>query len=43
MSRVKGILGEKLRSRNFENQAIEAFTKIKILNKMRTPKALKGV
>jgi IS5 family transposase len=40
MARVKGILGEKLRSRKFENQAFEAFTKIKILNKMRTPKVL---
>lgn len=40
MSRFKIIFGDKLRSRNFENQATEAFIKCKLLNKMTTPSAL---
>ncbi len=38
MSRMKTVMGEKLKSRKFENQASEAFIKCKILNKMKTPK-----
>lgn len=42
MSRMKMMMGDKLRSRNFENQASEAFMKCKILNKMKTPKFFCG-
>lgn len=40
MYRFKIIFGDKLRSRNFDNQATEAFIKCKLLNKMTTPSAL---
>lgn len=40
MYRFKTILGDKLQSRLFENQATEAFIKCKILNQMPTPAVL---
>lgn len=40
MYRFKIIFGDKLRSRNFDNQAAEAFVKCRLLNKMTTPSAL---
>ncbi len=38
--RFKVIFGDKLRSRNFDNQASEAFIKCKLLNLMTTPSSL---
>lgn len=40
MYRFKAIFGDQLDSRNFENQATEAFIKCKILNRMKSPAAL---
>jgi hypothetical protein len=40
MYRFKTIFGDKLRAKNFENQATEAFIKCKILNLMKTPAVL---
>jgi hypothetical protein len=42
MSRMKVLMGDKLKSRKFESQASEAFVKVKILNKMKTPKDFFG-
>lgn len=38
MFQFKTILGEKLSSREFNRQAVEAFIECRILNKMETPK-----
>ena len=40
MYRFKALLGDKLSSREFDRQAMEAFIKCKILNKMTVPAAL---
>lgn len=40
MYRFKELMGERLSSRNFSNQATEAFLKCKILNQMKTPAQL---
>lgn len=40
MYRFKIIFGDKLRSRNFDNQATESFIKCRLLNKMTTPSSL---
>ena len=40
MFRFKTLLGGELRFRDFERQAVEAFVKCKILNRMKTPRGL---
>jgi hypothetical protein len=40
MFRFKTVFGDKISSRNFDNQATEAFMKCKILNLMKTPSML---
>lgn len=42
MYRFKVLTGDKLASRNFENQAREAFVRCKIINRMPTPRGLQA-